>query len=70
MRRLADTVMTKELKVFYFDRNTGKTKDISELDPSAEEDGYSGWGGLSEVSGRANRAVARSAANADMELAK
>jgi hypothetical protein len=67
MRRLADTVMTKVLKVFYFDRETGTTRDISELDPSAEEEGNSGWGGLSEFSGRANRAVARSAANAEPE---
>ena len=70
MRKLADTVMTKELKVFYFDRDAGKTRDISGLDPSAEEEGHSGWGGLSEFSGRANKAVARSAANAEPELFK
>jgi hypothetical protein len=70
MRRLADIVMQKTLKVFYFDRETGRTRDISELDPSAEEEGQSGWGGLSEFSGRANRAVARSAANAEPELFK
>ncbi len=70
MRKLADTVMEKALKVFYFDRENGRTRDISELDPSAEEEGHSGWGGLSEFSGRANRAVARSAANAEPELFK
>lgn len=70
MRKLANTVMEKTLKVFYFDRETGKTRDISELDPSAEEEGKSGWGGLSEFSGRANRAVARFAANAEPELVK
>ncbi len=70
MRKLADTAMGKALKVFYFDRDTGKTRDISELDPSAEEEGESGWGGLSEFSGRANRAVARSVANAQSELTK
>ena len=70
MRKLADTVMQKALKVFYFDRENGRTRDISELDPSAEEEGRSGWGGLSEFSGRANRAVARSAANAQPELFK
>jgi hypothetical protein len=70
MRKLADTIMTKELKVFYFDRENGKTSDISALDPSAEEEGHSGWGGLSEFSGRANRAVARSAANPQAELSK
>ncbi|HEV3036589.1 MAG TPA: AAA family ATPase [Candidatus Angelobacter sp.] len=31
MRKLADTAMEKSLKVFYFDRETGKTRDISEL---------------------------------------
>lgn len=70
MRKLADTVMEKTLKVFYFDRETGKTRDISELDPSAEEEGQSGWGGLSEFSGRVNKAVASSAANAQPELFK
>lgn len=70
MRRLADAVIAKELKVFYFDRESGRTSDISELDPTAEEEGKSGWGGLSEFSGRANRAVIRSAANARPEPAK
>jgi hypothetical protein len=70
MRQLADKVMEKILKVFYFDRETGKTSDISDLDPSAEDEGRSGWGGLSEFSGRANKAVARSAANAQPELFK
>jgi hypothetical protein len=67
MQRLASTVMEKTLKVFYFNRETGKTSDISKLDASAEEEGLSGWGGLSEFSGRANKAVARSAANPELE---
>lgn len=70
MRKLAETVMEKTLKVFYFDRKTGTANDISELDSSAEQDGDSGWGGLSEFSGRANRAVARAAANHEPELVK
>lgn len=70
MRKMADTVLGKQIRVFYFDRDTGKTRDISELDPSAEEEGDSGWGGLSEFSGRANKVVARSAANADYGLSK
>jgi hypothetical protein len=70
MRMLADTAMEKELRVFYFDGKTGRTSDISDLDPSAEEEGDSGWGGLSEFSGRANRAVAHSAANAESGLSK
>jgi AAA domain, putative AbiEii toxin, Type IV TA system len=70
MQEMASRVMEKTLKVFYFDRETEKTSDISELDPSAEEEGDSGWGGLSEFSGRANRAVARSAANGQSRLFK
>jgi putative AbiEii toxin of type IV toxin-antitoxin system len=70
MRKLAQDVMRKEIKVFYFSRETGATSDISGLDPAAEDEGNSGWGGLSEFSGRANRAVARSVANAQPELVK
>jgi hypothetical protein len=70
MRRVIETVMGQTLKVFYFERETGITKDISELDPSAEEEGHAGWGGLSEFSGRVNEAVARSAANPQPELFK
>lgn len=69
-RRLAETVMTKTLRVFYFDRETGVTSDISALDPSAEDDGLSGWGGLSEFSGRVNRAVARAVASREPEPSK
>lgn len=63
MRSWADKVMGKTLRVFYFNRQTGITSDISKLDPSDEQEGDSGWGGLTEFSGRANKAVARAAAN-------
>ncbi len=63
MRELAATVMKKQVTVHYFDRKSGKTRDISELDPDAEENGSNGWGGLGEFSGRANEAVARAIAN-------
>ena len=65
MKNLANTVMEKTVKVFYFNRETGRTSDISDLDPSAEGAGEGGWGGLSEFSGRANEAVARAVANSD-----
>jgi hypothetical protein len=65
MLDLAEKVMKRNTKVYYFDRETGKTKDISNLDPSAEEAGESGWGGLAEFSGRANEAVARAVANSN-----
>jgi len=65
MRKLAETVMTKQIRVYYFDPTTGETKDISELDVDTEDAGGDGWGGLSEFSGRANQAVARAVANAE-----
>jgi hypothetical protein len=69
MRRLAESVLRKEASVFYFDPKTGVTRDISALDPDIEEAGESGWGGLSEFSGRANRAVAEAVANSEKALA-
>lgn len=63
-RKLAESVMQKFVKVFYFNRETGQTMDISNLDPAAEGDAEAGWGGLSEFSGRANEVVARAVAKA------
>jgi hypothetical protein len=68
MQRLATAAMEKSVKVYYFNRDNGTTVDISELDPSAEGQAEAGWGGLSEFSGRANEAVARSIANSDREV--
>lgn len=64
MMKLSKGVMEKTAKVYYFDRKGGVTRDISNLDADAEEAGESGWGGLSEFSGRANEEVARAVANA------
>jgi hypothetical protein len=64
---LAASVMKKTAQVYYFDRDAGNTRDISNLDATAEEEGESGWGGLSEFSGRANKEVARAVANAGRE---
>jgi hypothetical protein len=61
---LAHSVMRRSAKVYYFDRDGGTTRDISNLDATAEEEGDAGWGGLSEFSGRANAEVARAVANA------
>lgn len=65
MMKLAKGVMKKTARVYYFDRETGNTQEISNLDPASDEAGESGWGGLSEFTGRANEAVARAVANAD-----
>jgi hypothetical protein len=67
MRTLAQKAMHKKIKVYYFDPESGRTKDISALDPADEETGDAGWGGLTEFSGRANAAVARAVANAERE---
>jgi len=64
MLKMAEDVMKKSAKVYYFDRDGKRVRDISNLDPASEEAGESGWGGLSEFSGRANEAVARAVANA------
>lgn len=63
MIKLAESVLQKTTKVHYFDRQTGATRDISDLNPAAEDQGEAGWGGLSEFSGRANDVVARVVAN-------
>lgn len=63
MSKLAETLLSKEQKTYYFDRESGISKDISNLDPADEESGASGWGGLSEFSARANEAVAKAVSN-------
>lgn len=65
MLRLAADILKRTHKVHYFDREHGVTRDISDLDPNAEQQGSSGWGGLTEFSGRANEVVARAVANAE-----
>ncbi len=66
MLDLATGIMKKDVTVHYFEREGGTTRDISNLDPAAEESGEAGWGGLTEFSGRANAAVARAVANAPL----
>ena len=67
MQKVASAALKKTLKVFYFDRESGTSRDISRLDPDDEQAGKSGWGGLIEFSGRANDAVARAATKAEWE---
>jgi hypothetical protein len=58
-RRIANAIMSKRAKVYFFDRETGRTQDISSLDPGASDTVVSEWGGLSEFAGRAGEIVAR-----------
>jgi energy-coupling factor transporter ATP-binding protein EcfA2 len=69
MIELAGKVLMQRANVYYFDRASGTTRDISNLDPSDEIEGNSGWGGLSEFSGRVNEVVARAVANAGRKTA-
>jgi hypothetical protein len=58
---VVEDAMKKELRVYYFDRNTSAT-DISQLDPDAARSQEASWGEMLSSSERANRAVAESVA--------
>lgn len=53
----------KALKVYYFQRESGKVQDISNLDPASENAAEAGWGGLTEFSGHVGNLVAQAVAN-------
>ena len=62
MMKIARAAIEKEYRVFYFDRSSGSTghivRDISSLDPGADNLQEAGWGGLTEFSGRIGEIVA------------
>lgn len=64
-RKLAEAALdpTKELKVYYFERERGTVQDISNLDPASENASESGWGGLTEFSGHVGNLVAQAVTN-------
>ena len=59
MKEMADAVFRKIARVYYFDQKTGRSHDISGLDPGSEEASEAGWGGLSEFSGHVADVVAK-----------
>lgn len=59
--KLVKAGLTKTAKVYYFDPESRTTRDISSLDPAAVEQVESGWGGLTELSGRVADMVAEAA---------
>ncbi|HTW94613.1 MAG TPA: AAA family ATPase [Tepidisphaeraceae bacterium] len=63
MLRLAEGAMKRRARVYYFGRDSGGVRNISDLDPESRDELEAGWGGLSEFSARANEAVAHAAAN-------
>jgi hypothetical protein len=59
MRSMAEQVLKKDARVYYFDAATRRTTDISNLDPGAAEAAEAGWGGLTEFSGRVDDIVTK-----------
>ena len=55
---VTQAALTKKFKTYYFQRD-GVVRDISGLDPGAEDTAESGWGGLSEFSGKVGDIVAK-----------
>jgi len=54
LREIFIAALAREYKTYYFDRTASGvvTRDISTLDPGAEDEQVAGWGGLSGFSGR------------------
>jgi hypothetical protein len=71
MRKIAKAAIEKEYRVFYFDRSLGVSghvvRDISALDPGAENPKEANWGGLTEFSGRVGEVVADIVSRSDAE---
>lgn len=57
-KELAEKVLNTDLRVYSFDRHSGVATDISTLDPASSDERESGWGGLTEFSGRVSDLVA------------
>ena len=58
---LAENALKSNLKTYYFSRD-GTVRDISNLDPGADDVTEAGWGGLTEFSGKVGDVVAEVAA--------
>jgi hypothetical protein len=59
--KLGRAALEKIAKVYFFDAKTRIARDISNLDPSSEEQAEAGWGGLTEFSAHIAGIVAESA---------
>jgi len=67
--KLAEAALNSDISVYYFGRD-GEVRDISNLDPGAENEVEAGWGGLTEFSGHVGQIVARVANRFDSQPAK
>ncbi len=65
MREVAETVLDKTMRVYYFNRE-GHAHDISQLDPGSSDASESGWGGITEFSGRVADVVSQAIANGEI----
>jgi hypothetical protein len=64
---VAQSALQKEINVYYFDRTTHTTRDISDLNvDEMGAAGQDGWGGLADFSSRVNQAVAHAVANSKL----
>ena len=61
-KKLGQAALDMEAKVYYFDAASGRSRDISNLDPCSAERAEAGWGGLTEWSGHVAEVVAEAAA--------
>lgn len=57
-KKMAASVWDKRSKVYFFDES-GRTHDITNLDPGSENAIEAGWGGLTAFSGRVGEVVSR-----------
>jgi hypothetical protein len=62
-QKIAADILTKTLKVYYFDREANQAMDISRLDADSEVTAENTWGELTEFSARASDVVADFIAN-------
>lgn len=67
--RLAEAALLKRYRTSFFTRR-GEVKDISALDPASPDAEESGWGGLTEFSGRVGEVISRIANRAEWSPAK
>ena len=63
-RKMAEAVLKKDARVYYFGGD-GKTREISNLNPGAQDLEEAGWGGLTEFSGRVANILAAAVAESD-----
>lgn len=62
MQAVAEEALKKAMQVYFFDRE-GYAHDISQLDPGSSNELESGWGGITEFSGRIADVVSQAVAH-------